>query len=205
MNRITGFVKVSLGLLMNEVGEEQVKLILSDFSCLVNPDIENFLRFKAIEFEKQGLSKTQLIFTSYKENNVLIGYYTLATKTFNITKAALSKTLKKRIGKYATYDSNLKVHFLPAPLIAQLGKNFNNGYNQLISGDELLKMACEDIRLVQSLIGGKVAYLECEDRQKLIEFYESNGFVAFAQRELDRDETDIHGNYLIQMLKIFKD
>lgn len=201
---MTGYIKVSLGMLINEIGESGTKTLLSDFSCPMNKDIEDFLRYKAIEFEKQQLSRTQVIFTSYQNKNVLIGYYTLSSKSFNITKAAISKSMRKKINKFATFDTALKVHVLPAPLIAQLGKNFQNGYNTLISGDELLKMACEDIRLVQSFIGGKVAYLECEDCPALIDFYESNGFVQFAKRRLDKDETELKGEYLIQMLKIFK-
>ena len=34
-----------------------------------------------------------------------------------------------------------------------------------------------------------------------IEFYSNNGFVNFGKRYLDRDETDLSGDYLIQMLK----
>jgi len=52
------------------------------------------------------------------------------------------------------------------------------------------------------MIGGRIVYLECEDKSHLIQFYESNGFVSFGQRPLDRDETEVlSGKYLIQMLK----
>lgn len=72
----------------------------------------------------------------------------------------------------------------------------------MITGDELLKLACDKIKSIQDEIGGKVTYLECEDKPKLIEFYESNGFVNFGKRELDKDEKDdLSGQYLIQMLK----
>lgn len=72
----------------------------------------------------------------------------------------------------------------------------------LISGDELLKLACNKIKTIQSDIGGKITYLECEDKEKLKEFYGSNGFVNFGKRSLDPDEKDdLSGEYLIQMLK----
>ena len=94
---------------------------------------------------------------------------------------------------------------IPAPLIAQLGKNFQDGLNRLISGDELLKMAIERVAIVQEQIGGKVVYLECEDNAKLVQFYESNGFVTFGKREVDKEEVALMGgNYLLQMLKIIK-
>ncbi|MCU5941466.1 N-acetyltransferase, partial [Clostridioides difficile] len=53
--------------------------------------------------------------------------------------------------------------------------------------------------------GGKIVYLECEDKPKLIEFYKDNGFVDFGKRSLDKDETDsLDGGYLVQMLKYLK-
>lgn len=199
-----GFVKVPLKKLLNNIGENGAFDILSDFSCPLNQDIEIFLKKKAIEFEKQGISATHLVFASFKGNNVLVGYYTLSTKSFNVTKSAISKSLSKRINKFATYDTDLRSYILPAPLLAQIGKNFTNGYNKLITGDELLNMAVEDVRMIQQIIGGKVLYLECEDKQCLVDFYSENGFVKFNERKLDRDETGISGEYLVQMLRYLK-
>lgn len=199
-----GFVKVPLKKLINNIGENGAFDILSDFSCPLNQDIEIFLKKKAIEFEKQGISATHLVFASFKGDNVLAGYYTLSTKSFNVTKSAISKSLSKRINKFATYDSDLRSYILPAPLLAQIGKNFANGYNKLITGDELLNMAVEDVRMIQQIIGGKVLYLECEDKQCLIDFYSENGFVKFNERKLDKDETGISGEYLVQMLRYLK-
>ena len=94
---------------------------------------------------------------------------------------------------------------MSAPLIGQLGKNFANSYNTLISGDELLKLALDKVKKMQEIVGGKIVYLECEDKPRLIDFYSENGFVNFGKRMLDRDETDtLSGEYLIQMLKYMK-
>ncbi|MCI7800300.1 MAG: N-acetyltransferase, partial [Eubacterium sp.] len=128
-----GFLKVSLKKLIENIGEDRVKAILSEFYCPLNSDIEIFLKSKAVEFEKQGISATQLIFTSYKDNPVLVGYYTLSTKAFNISKAAISRTLSKRINKFATYSPELRAYILPAPLIAQLGKNYAGNHNKLLT------------------------------------------------------------------------
>lgn len=90
-------------------------------------------------------------------------------------------------------------------MIAQLGKNYANGYDALISGDELLDEACHKIKLLQLDIGGRFAYLECEDKPKLIDFYARNGFCEFDHRTLDKDEVDkLDGAYLVQMLKYIK-
>lgn len=205
---MTGYRVVNLRVLVEELGEDTARSILSDFSCPQNPDVEFFLSKKAIDFSKQGWAQTHLVFASFKEQWVLVGYFALANKYICISAKRLgssSGSLRRRISKFATYDSNLKSYILAAPLIAQLGKNYSNGYNMLISGDELLGEACCKIRRLQLDVGGKFAYLECEDKPKLIDFYARNGFCEFDHRLLDRDETDtLDGKYLVQMLKYIK-
>ena len=51
--------------------------------------------------------------------------------------------------------------------------------DKLISGDELLDEACQKISRIQFELGGRFAYVECEDKERLISFYERNGFCAF--------------------------
>lgn len=199
---MAGYKQFSLKEMVKELGEECVKAILSNFSCPHNADVENFIKFKAIEFSKQNIAQTHLIFAEYKKKLELVGYFTLAPKTFFVKKGNLTSNLRRRVSKFGTYDENIKGYTIPAPLIAQLGKNFTNGLNKLITGDELLKMACDKIKAIQNDVGGKITYLECEDKPKLIEFYETNGFVNFGKRSLDKDEKDdLSGNYLIQLLK----
>jgi len=205
---MTGYRVVNLKILIEELGEDTAKSILSNFSCPMNLDVEFFLSKKAIEFAKNGWAQTHLVFASYKDEWVLVGYFSLANKYIRISAKRLgsaSGSLRRRIAKFATYDSTLKSYILAAPLIAQLGKNYCNEYNKLITGSELLNEACEKIRRLQFDVGGKFAYLECEDKSKLVDFYAKNGFCEFDIRYLDRDETDkIDGEYLVQMLKYIK-
>lgn len=56
----------------------------------------------------------------------------------------------------------------------------------------------EKIKKVQNEVGGRFVYLECEDKEQLRSFYERNNFKLFGKRTLDRDETDVSGNYLLQ-------
>lgn len=204
MSALTGFGQVSLANMMEQVGEEKLKEILSNFSCPLNEDVENFLTQKAILFEKNGYSATHLVFASYKDAVVLVGYYALANKTVIIKGKDLKGNWRSRLNRFATFDEETKQYYIALPLIGQLGKNFTNGYNKLITGDDLLDMACEKIRGVQSLVGGRIAYLECEDIPQLTQFYEANGFKAFAKRNLDRDELRSgEKGYLLQMLRYF--
>ena len=82
--------------------------------------------------------------------------------------------------------------------MGQLGKNYTNGNNSLISGSDLLQLAIQKIKYVQHEVGGRFVYLECEDQPKLIQFYENNNFKLFGKRELDKDETNINSHYLLQ-------
>lgn len=174
--------------------------LLPEFSCPLNPDIEDFFKHKALEFDKQSISRTTMVFTSFKEKPVLVGYFTLANKIIVVRQGSVSGTLWKRIKKFGSVSRENKTCAISAPLIGQLGKNYINGYNGLISGDELLQMAIDQVKISQSILGGKVVYLECEDNAKLIDFYERNGFFNFNHRTKDSDETNINGEYLIQML-----
>ncbi len=205
---MTGFKIVNLLTMLDEVGEDTAKSILSTFSCPLNRDVEYFLRSKAIDFAKQGWAQTHLVFASYQKEIVLVGYFSLANKYIHISSKFLqkmSKTLRKRISKFATFDRSSEGYNLSAPLIAQLGKNFTNSYDKLIRGDELLWQACKKISRIQLDLGGRFAYVECEDKGCLVSFYERNGFCNFDKRSLDSDETDkLSGEYLVQMLKYIR-
>lgn len=197
-----GFKVVNLDLLLQVKSEEQIRTILNDFESPLNPDIESFLKYKAVEFSKSAIAKTYLVMASYQGANQIAGYFSVSgSKSFVVkTKGnEISKSMKRRFNKFGTYDAVLKQYHIAAPLIGQLGKNYK--YEELITGDELLTMAVDMLRHVQSLVGGKFIYLECENNEKLIEFYIRNGFKVFGERSLDSDEQDFAGHMLIQLLK----
>lgn len=202
---MSGYVGINLKDIIDDesYGENAAKDVLSSFSCPLNPDVEHFLHHTAIEFAKQSISSTYLIMASYKNEYVLCGYYTLANKVFCLDKESMPNRIwRKRLGKFGQFDKTVQRYIISAPLIGQLGKNYANGYDSLITGDELLKLALDKVREMQYIVGGKIVYLECEQKPKLIDFYESNGFVNFGTRKLDRDETDtLSGEALVQMLR----
>lgn len=189
--------------MIKQLGEEKTKRILSDFSCPKGQDVEYFLKNRAIEFAKQSITQTQLVFLQYKQETRLAGYYSLTTKSISIKDTGLSKSLRKRISKFGTRDTSNKGYVIPAPLIAQLGKNFTDQLNLQLSGNELLKMALDKIAEAQFYLGGKIIYIECEDVPRLLEFYSDNGFVKFGEREKEPNEEGIViGNHLVQLLKV---
>ena len=135
-----------------------------------------------------------------KGNFVIVGYFALATKTFVIKCNKIPKRLKSRILKFGQYNPDLDQLTISAPLIGQLGKN--DKYLSLIDGNTLLEYACSEVKKVQMIVGGKVVYLECEEKQKLLDFYGANKFVNFGSRQLEADEKDsLSGIKLIQLLR----
>lgn len=202
---MSGYIGINLKDILHDesLGESAAKSILSSFSCPLNPDVEHFLKNVAIEFTKQSISSTYLIMASYKDEYVLVGYFTLANKIFCIDKDSLpNRKWRSRMAKFGQFDQTIQRYTVSAPLIGQLGKNYTNAYNKLITGDELLKLALDKVREMQNIVGGKIVYLECEEKEALLDFYSQNGFVNFGTRSLDRDETDkLSGEALIQMLK----
>ena len=199
---MTGFNVVNLLDMLETIGDKKTKSLISDFYCPDNPDVEDFLKTKAIEFAKQGIAATHLVFTSYKSNPVLIGYYALANKILVVPEKQVSNSMAKRLRKFALRNEGFKQYTLSCPLIAQLGKNFSNNHNKLIRGDELLSMACEEIKRMQLAIGGKFTYVECEDTQFLIDFYCSNGFIRINNRYLNKKERrEQDPEYLVQLIK----
>ena len=202
---MSGYIGINLRDILNDdsLGESVAKNVLSSFSCPLNPDVEYFLRHTAIEFSKQSISSTYLVMASSKDQYVLCGYFALANKVFCIEKDSFpNRNWKHRMAKFGQFDKTVQRYTISAPLIGQLGKNYANGYDKLITGDELLKLALDKVREMQYIVGGKIVYLECEQKEKLIDFYQSNGFVNFGMRALDRDETDkLSGESLVQMLR----
>lgn len=198
---------ISLEDIYGTFGEEKTKTILNEFECELNKDVEYFIREKAIEFLKSGISKTFLVTSSFKNKQVIVGYFALTNKVTKIRKSSLNSNWRKRLSRFANKDDLDNKNFsISLPLIGQLGKNYKNGYNALISGDLLLKLACDKVREAQKILGGKLVFLECEDKLVLKEFYESNGFVCFGKRNLERDEREKNsGAYLLQMLCFLSD
>ena len=187
--------------MMKMYGEDSCKTILSTFICPLNLDVEDFIQNKAMEFARQRIAITFLVFKENESGSSFVGYYTLANKFVSIAGTHLSKTLQKKIAKFSQYDDSLNRFMVSMPLIAQLGRNFNPNLPLGIAGVDLLSMALQRVLDVEYLIGGKTVYIECNNQPKLFEFYSASGFIAFDKRNKQGsiDENDV----LVQMLKYF--
>ena len=80
-------------------------------------------------------------------------------------------------------------------------KKFADGANERITGEQLLQAALDTIRELQYMAGGMVIFLEAENEEKLMHFYEEkNGFKRFDTREIKAGTNNAHA--LVQLLKV---
>lgn len=186
--------------LIEQIGENEVNLALSDFSCPLNADIEHFIKHNAVNFAKQKISMTFLILS---ENGDILGFFTLAHKPLVINAAdilQLSNTQKKRLKKHAKFDEATQNCELSAFLIAQFGKNAEIAEAQQIPGSVLMSFAIDTLCIAQHVVGGGVIFLECENKEKLLAFYQNakNGFKKYSVRRSQEE-----GKEYIRLLRFF--
>lgn len=192
-----GYKTVNILDMVDAVGEDEVSDILSDFSCPVNHEIENFVKNNAIDFAKRKMSITHLVLN---EDGELVAIFTLTHKALELGNENLSSTTRKKIMRYAHLNQATNSYMVSAFLIAQFSKNYANGKNFQLSGDSLMESSINVLRIVQREAGGGIVYLECENKPQLLSFYQNNKntFRVFNDRYSGEDNVEY-----IQLLRFF--
>lgn len=170
-------------------GEDKICAILSTFYCPLNPEIERFIQHNAIDFAKQKLSITYIVLN---ELGRIAGFFTLAHKPLTVHLSDLgdfSKGNLKRLKKHSKFDEASQSFELSAFLIAQFGKNADVEEGK-ISGNQLMALAIDTLRIAQHVVGGGVIFLECDDKEKLLAFYQNaeNGYRRYSERNSEQDQ-----------------
>ena len=181
-----------------ELGEDELRQILSEFSCPLNPDVERFLKYSSIEFTKKNQSVTYLVFSV--ADGKLLGYFTLALKPLTVRGETVSNTVKRKLLRVSELDKKSDTYTMSAYLIAQLGKNYSENDGKMITGAELLGLAWDKIKATQYMFGGMVTFLEAENEEKLLSFYRENRFSQFDTRQTISDTDEAHE--LVQLLRL---
>lgn len=182
---------ISLNEIINEIGEGSTQIILKKFSCQKDKDVENFLRNKAILFNKMDIAKTYLYFNNNDlENNeiVIMGYFSISgSKTLGL--GNLSNNLRKKIVKNVTTD------FIPCYLIGQIGRDDNYSTKNL-NLEEIFNDIYIHLSKVIEAIGGRIILLEC--KRELVNIYQKYGYVEIQERTSDDSKI------FVQMIKLTK-
>ena len=174
-------IVVNLLDLLASFDKDRVESILHTFKCPLNTEVEEFLWQKAIDFSLKKLSITHLVFN---EKRNLIAYFALSAKSVSINCDSLSVSLRRKLKRYGIYNPITNSLQASAYLIAQFGKNTGIFPSDGISGNALMELVFSVLKEVQHNIGGGIAFLECEDRPKLLDFYQNphNNFHVYGER-----------------------
>jgi hypothetical protein len=171
--------------LLQKANSNDVHDFLCTFSCPLNAEIEDFIKNKSIDFSRQKISITHLVLNDQEE---LAAFFSLTQRSIDVGCDKLSMTVRKKLMRHGIYHEDTNRIQACAYLIAQFGKNFNaTAQGECPTGDALMEMAFSVLIKVQHNVGGGVAFLECENRPKLLDFYrnEHNNFHIFGEREAD--------------------
>ena len=138
---------------------------------------------------------------THYESFTLLAYFSIALKPLTVKgQSVASKSAKRKLSRVSEYDEETQSYTMSAYLIAQLGKNFADNMNKRITGSELLELAWEVIEDMQYRGGGMVTFLEANNDESLLDFYQVNGFKIFDARVAKANEDSEHK--LIQLLRI---
>lgn len=157
------------------------------FHCVQDSDIELFLHTRAVEFEKLSKARTYLICdeNQFLEDNftldklIVYGYIALAIKILSVPETTSNRMRKELDGLSAKIHGRV-INDFPCFLIGQLARN-SDVKKELLSGELLLEKAFSIIEVAVNAVGGRYILIECLENEKLIAFYQRNGFTEIAR------------------------
>ena len=183
-------------LLSMENGEQYFYSIAESFKS-PNKDVETFLKTKAVQATKLNTATTYLVYKEISPIEIdLVGYFSLAMKMLTLKKSSLSSSKEKVISRFGYYDEDSDSYKVPAILVAQFGRNFDDE-SASIFGNDLMTITLNQVKTALSYLSGKTVFLECEKEQKLIDFYKNQGFIL-----LDNEVTSKNSKELLQMYRL---
>jgi hypothetical protein len=160
--------------IIDDNARESTLNAISRFSCR-DKDVESFLKNKALEFERRDKARTYLIYDDNR--STLLGYYTLSLKALPFAECISKNTVKSIDG----FSKDIRA--VGIILIGQFGKDTELAKD--IDGGHLLDICIETVYTAQKIVGGRFVLLECQEIDKIVSFYEKNGF-----KPLQYDEND---------------
>lgn len=158
----------------------------------------NIFEEKCNRVYQKNQSVTYLVFSN--DEGELIGYFSIALKPLTVRGETVSNTVKRKLLRISELDEKSQTYTMSAYLIAQLGKNFADGRNNRITGAELLELAWSVIEEMQYMGGGMVVFLEANNDDKLLKYYNDNRFSQFDTRQTTSKDQETHE--LVQSLRL---
>ncbi|MDE6059511.1 MAG: hypothetical protein K2G44_05700 [Clostridia bacterium] len=164
------FEIASLSAIMNEFNETETSLdklreVFSSFQCVKSPDEQDFLRYKAIDYEEHNKARTYLLL----DDKGIAAYFSLAFKSIDLQNTSPDKRKRMTGGESnsCTYSAFLIGHIAKDDRVKEK------------LGDQIIEMANDLLLEAQEIVGGRLVYIDCKGIPELIEYYERNHFTYF--------------------------
>lgn len=195
---------VPLSELLDNYDEANITKVLDNFKTVdVDKDVEDFLRHKAISFQKADASRTYLVFLKINRKTELVGYFSIISKPLVISGPKWNKlsgtTRKSLVGRYNYKKINENDHRdITGILLGQLGKDVR--FKNDVKGADLLALAEQTAKNAWRAVGGRLLWLEADNNEKLTQFYESNEYTRVVNNESEVLLNQNGQNFFIKLL-----
>ncbi|MCD8286567.1 MAG: hypothetical protein LUD50_05020 [Clostridia bacterium] len=210
--------------LIRDMGRPFTEKTLKKFSCPKNPDVEAFIRNKAIGFAKTRTAITYLVVgtkkpssnkastevpveetstekpsTEEKVSKFTLGYFTLANKPIAKPIEAFNEETERTLSRFSYDIEGSTTKVMASLLIAQFAKNdaLPDDVKAEFKGSDLMNLALKQVRNLHSKMGGCTVYLECTDTPFLIDFYKKQGFFRAGERQTE-------DSYLLRFMTVLQ-
>jgi len=162
-------------IIKKEVEKDFINAV-NNFTCQ-DDEVENFLKTKAFDFDRRHKSRTYLIVDMTETGEIIIlAYYSVTMKSLKFSSGLSNSKIKKIDGFRSDVEET------EAVLIGQLGKDYNQ--KDKINGKKIMEYILETVYIAHDAVGGRIVFLECLNNEKVVKFYQNNGF-AFLQKSKD--------------------
>ena len=157
--------------LIGNFEEEEINSLLKSIRCSINPDMEDFIRNKAIFMEKKDLTRTYIVVDP--ESGKPLGYYSLGMKCLRVpADAPVSRRTRDRMNVDA--DTSVSQSYL-------LGQLCRDDSAPKGLGAQMMKDALKIFKRSNELVGCRLVRIDCDG--ELRGYYESNGFRFISKNE----------------------
>jgi len=166
------------------IAEESWRDAFSLFCCEKDDDITDFVRDKAVEYEKRDKCRTYLYYDEQlleEEGKFkVVGFFSLAMKTLKVpVVSTMSGGLKRKLGNLSDAEENLV-----AFLIGQLGRD-SSYPKDILNGKEMLQACYDLIASARDILGGRIIMLDCKPADRLCRYYEDEGYIDITENGTD--------------------
>lgn len=172
---------------MIEADKAFQNLVNSEFEFYDNSDMKDYFADKALKDERNHKTRSFFVVSSDKDNEELLGAFSLSLKSIVLSK--MNNSARRKVLPNCKLSAMKHIESIPTILIAQIGKNTK--VDTPINGIDLMNLVIQTINKARSIIGGQKIVLDSVNVPKVITFYENYGFKRYGDLVNDANSTNM--------------